>query len=39
MRNYLIIKDIANRKILAILQAKNKSDNFVGTLVRLLPIS
>ena len=39
MCNYLIIKDIANRKILAILQAKNKSDNFMGTLARLLLIS
>ena len=39
MRNYLIIKDIANRKILAVLQAKNKSDDFVSTLARLLLIS
>jgi len=39
MRNYLIIKYIANRKILAVLRAENKSDNFVGTLARLLPIS
>ena len=38
MRNYLIIKDIANRKILAVLQAENKSDNFGGTLARLLLI-
>ena len=39
MRNYLIIKHIVNPKILAFLRAKNKLDDFVDTLARLLPIS
>ena len=39
MCNWFIIRDIYNRKILAFLRAENKSDDFVGTLARLLPIS
>ena len=39
MRNGLIISDIYNCKILAFLRAENKSDDFVDTLARLLPIS
>ncbi len=35
----LNINDIPNCKILAILRAKNKLDDFVGTLAKLLPIS
>ena len=35
----LIINAIRNRKTLAFLRAKNKLDDFVGTLAKLLPIS
>jgi len=35
----LIIRNIYNRKILAILRAENKLNDFVDTLVKLLPIS
>jgi len=35
----LIISAIHNRKILAFLRAKNKLNDFVGTLAKLLPIS
>ena len=39
MHKLLIINAIRNRKILAFLRAKNKLDDFVGTLAKYLPIS
>jgi len=39
MHKLLIINAIQNRKILALLRTKNKLDDFVGTLAKLLPIS
>ena len=39
MRKLLIINNIYSCKILAILRAENKLEDFVGTLARLLPIS
>ena len=39
MCKYLIINTIRSRKILAFLRAKNKLDDFIGTLAKYLPIS
>ena len=39
MRKLLIISNICSYKILTILRAENKLEDFVGTLARLLPIS
>ena len=39
MGKLLIINEILNCQILAILRAKNQLDDFVDTLARLLPIS
>ena len=39
MHKSLIINAIRNRKILAFLRTKNKLNDFVGTLAKVLPIS